>query len=104
MGLEMARKYYMTQTKRAWNGGPPRQWSGKNPGHWIPSADGGYSGSYVCDECGRAVDGIYKQTFANVGSDASQRWLCGPCRTVLRPKREQPAHLRRDRCQANQES
>ena len=65
--------------RRMWPGGPLRQWSGTRPatGKWISFAAGGYAGSYVCDECQRSVDGVYRVVGA-------QKWLCGACRKAVR--------------------
>ncbi len=74
-----------------WESGPLREWSGadKRPkSHFIPYAKGGYVGAYACERCCGPCDGVYLVR-------EEQRWLCGACKEAFRPKRMQPAHLRR---------
>ena len=82
------------EIRRMWENGPLRQWSATKHGRWIPSANGGYSGSYVCDHCRHPVVGVYRQTWPNVGVQDCQNWFCASCRSELRPKQVQPAQLR----------
>lgn len=84
---------------RAWEGGPLMEFSGDpHPkGRWQPYHTFEndpllqFSRNYVCDECRSTVSGLYEP---KQGVGDSRKWLCGDCRNRLRPKQEQPAHLR----------
>lgn len=55
-----------------WDGGPLRQWAEEKPSaSWIPYARGGYVGPYVCEECQKAVGGVYR---------TASGWVCTACR------------------------
>jgi len=60
--------------RRMWEGGPLRQWSEKRESSkWIPYAAGGYVAQYVCDQCRRPSQGVYRAI-------SPGKWLCGPCK------------------------
>jgi hypothetical protein len=73
--------------KRMWEGGPLRQWSAdsKRPGSaFIRQDSGGYAGSYVCEACRCACDGVYCTVQV-------QKWLCGRCKAkISQPPSKQP--------------
>ncbi len=55
-----------------WQGGPLRNFSPTRPrSSWIPLADGGYGGPYVCKGCQNDVIGLYQ---------TSDGWMCSRCR------------------------
>ena len=61
-----------TDAKRMWSGGPLRLCSSIRKGRrWIPLADGGFGGPYVCDGCHRPVAGVYR---------VRETWLCAACK------------------------
>lgn len=63
--------------RRMWEGGPLRKWSEARPtGKFINYAQGGYAGSYVCEQCQMSCDGVYRVTT----KCGQQEWLCGKCR------------------------
>lgn len=58
--------------RRRWRGGPLRLWSPiRKGGRWIPLADGGFGGPYVCDGCQKPVVGVYR---------VRETWLCAACK------------------------
>jgi len=60
------------EIRQMWPDGPSRNYSTHRPGSsWIPLADGGYGGPYVCQSCKNDVIGIYR--VENV-------WQCAACR------------------------
>ena len=61
------------ESRRMWENGPLRQFSMTRPSAgWTPYDTGGYVGCYVCDECHKAVSGVYES--------GASRWVCADCR------------------------
>ncbi len=80
----------MREIREMWEGGPLRWWSDTYVDGYLRRKPGlGYVGTYVCSECRRNVPGVYP------GGSSQYKWICGPCRERLRPKQEQPVHLRK---------
>lgn len=54
-----------------WKGGPLRRWAESRPGsNWIPY-ETGFVASYVCDQCGRQAQGVYR---------GASGWCCADCK------------------------
>jgi predicted SprT family Zn-dependent metalloprotease len=68
--------------ERSWVNGPLRK----------VGSGAGKASKYACDLCEQQVSGIYRQ---NIGPKQAEMWLCAGCREEIRPKREQPKHLRK---------
>src|SRR5713101_8380706 len=69
--------------KRMWPGGPLRRWSPSKCSGGIVYATGGYVLAYVCEDCRRALVGVYR---VRVGADVV--WVCRGCREKREPRRE----------------
>jgi hypothetical protein len=85
---------------RSWEGGPLREFSDTRArSHWTNYHGGpkSYAGNYVCENCMAKTSGVYSVRLNSGGTTASfeLKWLCGPCKTLLLPKQEQPESLRR---------
>ena len=69
------------EIRRMWEGGPLRQCSIEHGGpcqrFYQSPLWSGYTGAYVCDECQRAVDGVYLVHRAG-------KWLGGACKSTRR--------------------
>lgn len=65
--------------KAMWGCGPLRRWSAsKSTLTPMGYAEGGFVGSYACGQCRKPCDGVY---FVR----EEQKWLCGPCKSKVRP-------------------
>jgi hypothetical protein len=90
----------MIEVRRMWEPhGPLRETSEtRHMSSFFMNANGLYVGRYVCGLCDQPCSGVYYAP-DDVKSRPSARseWICGNCRTKIRPKQEQPASLRQAR-------
>jgi len=68
----------------AWANGPLR----------VPGTGNGKASRYVCAHCHYQVNGLY---LVNCDSSQAGTWVCGSCRSELKPKAPQPEGLRKAR-------
>jgi hypothetical protein len=78
--LTSATTYAVPQptVQKMWEGGPLRSWSPIKTSKTPIGYKNGFVGSYVCGRCGKPCDGVYPLEEPSI-------WLCGPCKTAMRP-------------------